>query len=153
LFGPFAVNVATGPAPTPGRHPLVLLFHGAGGHELGESWLAERLAAAGYVVVALRHPGPNFQDRRLIGRAGFLTEPPRHVSRVLDQVLATPQWAALVDTSRIAAIGASIGGHTVLALAGGCPDPALGQAEDPAGFDRRAWQARACQAFLASSLR
>jgi predicted dienelactone hydrolase len=39
-------------------------------------------------------------------------------------VLADPKWAPLIDASRIAALGHSAGGYTVLALAGGRPDRA-----------------------------
>ena len=41
---------------------------------------------------------------------------PRQVSWVLDAVLADPRWAALVDARRIAVVGHSAGGYTVLAL-------------------------------------
>ena len=36
---------------------LILISHGTGGHELGHHNLATRLAADGYLVAALRHPG------------------------------------------------------------------------------------------------
>ena len=122
-FGPFSLNAALGAKPTPGRHPLVLISHGNGGTEIGHAWLAETLVAAGYVVVAIRHPGSNYQDMSATGKAIYFTERPRHLSLVLDQLLASERWAALIDDKRIAAIGTSAGGHTVLALAGGQPQP------------------------------
>lgn len=121
-FGPFEVTVAPGAAPTPGQHPLVLLSHGTGGQETAHAWLAERLVAAGYIVVSFRHPGDNYLDRSGTARPDYFAERPRQASRVLDQLLADAQWAPLVDTARIAAFGHSAGGHTVLALAGGRPD-------------------------------
>ncbi len=122
-FGPFSIHAAIGARATPGRHPLVLISHGNGGTEIGHAWLAETLAAAGYVVVAIRHPGSNYQDMSATGKAIYFTERPRHLSQVLDQLLASERWAPLIDDRRIAAIGTSAGGHTVLALAGGQPQP------------------------------
>jgi predicted dienelactone hydrolase len=122
-FGPFKLNAAPGAQPTPGRHPLVLISHGNGGTDLGHAWLAETLATAGYVVVAIRHPGSNHQDMSARGRPIYFTERPRHLSKVLDQLLASERWSPLIDAGRIAAIGSSAGGYTVLALAGGQADP------------------------------
>jgi len=59
-----------------------------------------------------------------VARPDFLSDRPRQVSRVLDALLADARWAALIDDRRIAAIGHSAGGYTVLALAGGQPDAA-----------------------------
>ena len=122
-WGPFAVNVAPGAAPTAGRHPLVLISHGTGGNELGHAWLAQALAADGYLVLALRHPGDDYQDRSGVSRPDYFARRPQQVSQVLDQLLADPRWAALIDRQRIAAFGHSAGGHTVLALAGARLDP------------------------------
>ena len=123
-FGPFEMHATLGAPATPGRHPLVLISHGTGGNELGHAWLAEKLAAEGYVVVALRHGGDNYQDRSGVGRADYFVQRPRQVSQVLDAVLADPRWAALIDARRIALVGHSAGGYTALALAGGQPDRA-----------------------------
>lgn len=121
-FGPFEVAVTPGAPATPGAHPLVLLSHGTGGHEMGHAWLARLLATQGFVVLSIRHPGDHFQDRSGASRPDYLAARPRQLSRALDALLADPQWAPLVDAQRIAAVGHSAGGHTVLALAGGQPD-------------------------------
>lgn len=121
-FGPYELMVAPGAAPSNGPRALALLSHGTGGSELGHAWLAERLAAAGWIVLAIRHAGDNHEDRSGVARADYLSERPRQLSRALDGLLAHPDWAARVDPRRIVAIGHSAGGHTVLALAGGRPD-------------------------------
>lgn len=124
MLGPFPVNVAFGGAPSPGRHPLLVMSHGTGGNELGHSWLAERMARQGWLVLAIRHVGDNYRDRSLIGTPVFFSVRPRQVTRALDDFLADPRWGVAVDRDRIAAFGHSAGGHTVLALAGGRPDRA-----------------------------
>ena len=117
-FGPYPVHVAPGAAPSEGRFPLVLISHGTGGHELGQAWLAEALVRQGYVVAALRHPGDNYQDRSGITAGGYFADRPAALSRVLDELLADPQWRGRIDATRIALVGHSAGGHSVLALAG-----------------------------------
>ncbi|MGV6876807.1 alpha/beta hydrolase family protein, partial [Pseudochelatococcus sp. B33] len=79
---------------------------------------------AGYVVAAPDHPGTTTSDRDP-ARAATLWERPRDLSRTIDAVLADPAWAGPIDIGRIAAIGHSLGGWTVAALAGARFDPAL----------------------------
>lgn len=122
-MGPYAVRVALGAPPVPGRHPLVLVSHGTGGVRLNHHRFAEALARAGFVVASLTHPGDNYQDRSMIAHGHYFYERPRQVSRVLDAVLAHPDWQGMIDAGRIGAIGHSAGGYTVAALLGGTPDP------------------------------
>lgn len=103
---------------------LILVSHGTGGNELGHHNLATRLAAEGYLVAALRHPGDNWQDRSMITSGRYFGERPRQVSRVLDALLASPEWGARIPSGRIGALGHSAGGYTVLALAGAQAEPA-----------------------------
>jgi len=123
-MGPFPAQVAWGaPADQPIKG-LVLVSHGTGGTELGHHDLAARLAREGYLVAALRHPGDNWRDgRTLVAEGRYFDERPRQATRVLDALLASPEWAARIPAGRIAAIGHSAGGYTVLALAGGQPNP------------------------------
>ncbi|WP_232727890.1 serine aminopeptidase domain-containing protein [Acidovorax sp. 69] len=102
---------------------LVLISHGTGGHELGHHNLATRLAADGYLVAALRHPGDNWEDRSMITSGRYFSERPRQVSRVLDALLASPEWGPRIPAGRIGAVGHSAGGYTVLALAGAQAEP------------------------------
>ena len=103
---------------------LILISHGSGGHELGHHNLATRLAADGYLVAALRHPGDNWEDRSMITSGRYFSERPRQVSRVLDALLASPEWGPRIPAGRIGAVGHSAGGYTVLALAGAQAEPA-----------------------------
>lgn len=120
--GPFRPRAAPDAPVLAGRHPLVLLSHGTGGMNLNHHDLAAALARAGFVVASLTHPGDNFRDRSLIADPRYFVERPRQVSRVLDALLADPDWAARLDASRIGAIGHSAGGYTVAALLGARPD-------------------------------
>jgi predicted dienelactone hydrolase len=127
-MGPFTVHAAPRGAPAATVKGLIVLSHGLGGSELGHSRLAEALAAHGYLVAALRHPGDNWADHSLMTKAPerYFSERPRQVSRVIDALLADPQWQDRIARDakgpRIGALGHSAGGYTVLALAGGVAD-------------------------------
>lgn len=128
VMGLFTAHVAI-QAPLPEKvKGLIILSHGTGGSEFGHSSLAEALAKRGYLVAALRHPGDNWQDRSLWSKAPdrYFIERPAQVSRVIDALLADPDWkdriAADAQGPRIGAVGHSAGGYTVTALAGGQAD-------------------------------
>ena len=50
----------------PVRRPVILLSHGYGGTARMMSWFAAPLAEAGYVVIAVQHPGNNGVDKMTI---------------------------------------------------------------------------------------
>lgn len=122
IFVPVPGLVGTGPAA--GRHPLLLLSHGTGGSANSLEWLAAGLAARGYIVAAVDHPGNNALEP--VTRDGFQLwwERATDLSQMLDALLADPTMGPHIDASRIGAVGFSLGGYTVLALAGGRVDPA-----------------------------
>lgn len=128
-MGPFGVRAAPGAAATASLRGLIVLSHGTAGTELGHARLAEALAARGYLVAALRHPGDNWQDQSLRTQRGeqYFNERPRQVSRVIDAMLADAAWSPRIARDgrgpRIGAVGHSAGGYTVIALAGGQPLP------------------------------
>ena len=100
------------------RYPLLLLSHGTGGTVRDLDWLAAALAAHGYIVAGTNHPGNNAIEP--LTRDGFTLwwERAPDVSEVLDGVLADPKLAPHIDADRIGAMGFSLGGYTVLELAG-----------------------------------
>lgn len=112
-------------AATPGGvHPLILLSHGYGGSWRNLAWLAVALAGNGYIVAIPDHPGTTTFDRRP-EEAAQLWKRPQDLSRVIDAMLRDTNLGGKIDIGRIAAIGHSLGGWTVVELAGGRTDPAL----------------------------
>jgi predicted dienelactone hydrolase len=124
-MGPWQPMVAPGAplseAPLKG---LILISHGTGGTELNHHNLGTRLARDGYLVAAVRHAGDNWQDRSLVTSGRYFSERPRQLSRVLDALLASPEWGSRIPADRIGAVGHSAGGYSVLALAGAQAEPA-----------------------------
>ena len=124
-LGPWRPVVSLGaPVSAEPLKGLILVSHGTGGNELAHHNLATRLAAEGYLVAAVRHAGDNWQDRSMITSGRYFGERPRQISRVLDMLLASPEWGARIPAGRIGALGHSAGGYTVLALAGAQAEPA-----------------------------
>ncbi|MBS9475812.1 alpha/beta hydrolase family protein [Ancylobacter radicis] len=109
-------------APYPaGKHPLVLLSHGSGGNIDSLSWLANGLAAQGFIVAGVNHPGSTSGDsspRRSVRH----WERAQDVRALLDALLTDPELGPHIDTARIAVIGFSLGGVTAMTLAGARPD-------------------------------
>ncbi|AZZ92797.1 alpha/beta fold hydrolase [Hahella sp. KA22] len=124
----FGVQASPDAEPAQGGHPLVVLSHGYGGNWRNLNWLAAELAAKGYVVAAPDHPGTTTFDRRP-AEAARLWERPHDLSRVIDFILDNPQLAGEINADNIAAIGHSLGGWTVMALAGARFDQAHFAAE------------------------
>ncbi len=94
-----------------------VLSHGSGGNMDALGWLSSELALNGAVVLAVNHPGSTSGDsspRCFIK----LWERAADISAALDHLLADPTFAAHIDTSRISAVGFSMGGGTVLNLGG-----------------------------------
>ena len=98
-----------------GNHPLVVYSHGFMSTRSGGSYLAEHLASHGYVVVSADFPltninapgGPYVADvEAQPGDVRFL------IDSVLDLAGDTKPFAGEIDTSRIGAMGLSLGGMT-----------------------------------------
>lgn len=122
-MGPWLPVVAPGAPVSDARFKgLILISHGTGGTELNHHNLGTRLARDGYLVAAVRHAGDNWQDRSLVTSGRYFSERPLQISRVLDALLASPEWGPRIPTGHIGAVGHSAGGYSVLALAGAQAD-------------------------------
>lgn len=109
--------------PTAGPHPLVVLSHGYRGSWRNLAWLAEALVGQGYAVAAPDHPGTTTFDMQPADTVA-LWKRPADISETIDSLLADTGLAGGIAPDRIAAIGHSLGGWTVIELAGGRLDPA-----------------------------
>jgi predicted dienelactone hydrolase len=117
----------------PGKHPVILFSHGFFGAGDQTIFLCESLARAGYVVIAPNHADaiqealrkkidiPNFADAKTWDDAKHFDRK-EDCSAILDQLdPASKQKLILtghVDPKKIAAMGHSLGGYTVLGLSG-----------------------------------
>jgi predicted dienelactone hydrolase len=126
-MGPFPQTVAINGAPAPTVKGLIVISHGTASTATGFATLAQALARNGYLVASVEHVGDTWQDQSMRATPGrYFAERPRQASRVIDTVLADPQWRARIPNAAdgrplIGALGHSAGGYTVLALAGGKP--------------------------------
>jgi predicted dienelactone hydrolase len=110
--------------PVAGPFPLIVLSHGTGGSAQMMAWLARALASRGYIVAAVNHPGNNALEEYTA--EGFLIwwERARDLTTVIDMLIRDRQFGRVIDPSRIGAAGFSLGGYTVIEIAGGRTDPA-----------------------------
>jgi predicted dienelactone hydrolase len=106
-------------AASPAKFPLVMLSHGTGGTVQSMAWFTTALAARGYIVAGVNHPG-NTATAPYTAQ-GFLLWwlRARDVSTALDDLLADDTFGPRIDRERIGAAGFSLGGYTVIELAGG----------------------------------
>jgi predicted dienelactone hydrolase len=109
---------------SPAKLPLILLSHGTGGTALSVGWLGAALAKRGYIVAGVNHPGNNATEAYTV--EGFSTwwERARDLSTVLDFLLADSTLSGRIDQHRIGAAGFSLGGYTMIEIAGGITEPA-----------------------------
>jgi len=105
-----------------GKLPLVLLSHGSGGSAEQMAWLGTALARAGYIAVAVDHPGNNAHEPYT--REGFALwwERATDLSQALDAMLADETFGPRIDPAKVVAAGYSLGGYTVLELGGAQTD-------------------------------
>ena len=108
--------------PVSGRaFPLVVVSHGYPGSRTFMTWLTENLASKGYVVAAIDHTDSVFGQQR-----GFSST---LLNRAADQIFTIDALSErsrdpgdflhnLMDPSRVAVVGYSMGGYGALATAG-----------------------------------
>jgi predicted dienelactone hydrolase len=103
------------------KYPLIVLSHGSGGNANQMRWLGFNLASRGYITVSINHSGTAEEERQM----GSLTlseyciwERPRDISAVLDKMLSDPLFSKKIDAERVGVAGFSLGGASVLWVAG-----------------------------------
>lgn len=105
-----------------GRYPLVILSHGYPGNRYLLGHLGENLASKGFVVASIDHPGSTYDDQK--GFVSTLYHRPYDQLFVLNELdrLSRPGsgsfLAGIVDASRTAVIGYSMGGYGLLNVLG-----------------------------------
>ena len=112
--------------------PLVVMSHGFGADRTFLAYLARHLASYGLTVVALEHPGSNYNfvsqadisgsPSDLIPANEFIDRP-QDVSFLLDELTKLNEQPGVLqgklNSQEVSIIGHSLGGYTALALAGG----------------------------------
>ena len=121
-LGPMTVAAVRNCPIAGSRLPLVVISHGHGGGSLNHHDIAETLADAGFLVVALNHPGDNFSDLNRSGDISIMFQRPRDIKRLIDFLVTDWPQAEKIDPDRIGFFGFSRGGYTGLVLAGAVPD-------------------------------
>ena len=128
----FTASARSDAPPIDGARPLVVFSHGRSGLRTSYVMLCEGLAARGFVVVALDHPGDTLLDWMTGTAVDDATNEVQRVADVkivIDALLGDPSLLppiASVDASQVAVVGHSYGGFTALAVAAAeAPDPRI----------------------------
>lgn len=119
----FDVGRSARDAPVAGdRLPTLLLSHGNGGSARMMGWLGTALARAGYLVIAVDHPGNNGADEMTLTGSMLTWLRADDLRAALAAVQADPVLGPHVDPERLGVAGFSAGGYTALLAAGARPD-------------------------------
>lgn len=120
-IGPFTWEATLDAAPAPGRFPVCVISHGAGGSHLLYRSIATHLARSGYLVICPEAPKDNRNDNSLSYTDEAVTNRCIHLAKTLDALLAHERFGTVADPQRTGIVGHSLGGCAALALAGGQP--------------------------------
>jgi predicted dienelactone hydrolase len=100
------------------RRPVILFSHGFGGAARIMGWFGTALARAGYVVVAVDHPGNNGVDKMTAAGALLSWDRVQDLRAALEAVKADRAIGPHLDLGRIGVSGFSAGGFTALVSVG-----------------------------------
>lgn len=106
-------------------YPLIIFSHGFQGDRFGNSWIAEKMVAEGYIVVMIEHTLNTSHEHSDLFCYTSMWQRPTDVSELLTHLLKHDVWGKVIDQNRIAAAGFSLGGSTALWLGGICADKDL----------------------------
>jgi predicted dienelactone hydrolase len=110
------------------RRPVILFSHGFGGSARMMAWFTLPLARAGYVVIAVDHPGNNALDQMTVGGAVMFWDRPGDLAAALSAARADPAIGRHLNVDRLGVAGFSAGGFTAIAATGAHVDRARLQA-------------------------
>jgi len=99
----------------------IVFSHGAMGAAENYNWIAEALAADGYIVVGVNHYGESWlygQDTQDVRATSMIWQRPTDISAIYDALSNRELFQKSVNWSNIIALGHSSGGQTVAMLAG-----------------------------------
>lgn len=100
------------------RRPVILFSHGFGGAARMMGWFGTVMAAQGYVVIAVDHPGNNGVDPMTVAGAALFWERPGDLAAALARVRQDPELGRRLDLAKVGVAGFSAGGFTSLVAAG-----------------------------------
>lgn len=124
VFDSIPVAPAVEIASTKQKYPLILLSHGTASSAQQLIWLGYHLASRGYIAAAVDHHGNTTAEKQLFAQGFALVwERPKDLTVALDKLLADPMFGSRIDADRVGAAGFSVGGYSVIALAGGKYSP------------------------------
>lgn len=111
--------------------PLVIFSHGFRGSNKQSAVTMKALANAGYCVIAPNHHDSMANSIGMTPQAPFgkvnkwdentYKDRRDDIKRLLETVKRDPRWQQKVDFSKVALMGHSLGGYTMLGLSGGWP--------------------------------
>ena len=101
-----------------GRRPVVLLSHGFGGTARVMGWFGTRLADAGFVVIAVDHPGSNARGPITGAGAALWWERAEDLKAAWNAMRRDDVIGPHLDASRLGVAGFSAGGFAALVAAG-----------------------------------
>jgi predicted dienelactone hydrolase len=102
--------------------PLIVLSHGTGSAGVQLGWLGTALARHGFVAAAVNHPGNSYEDTSTFEGFVLRWQRARDLGVAIDGMLADKTFGPRIDSNRIGAAGFSLGGFTVLEIAGARTD-------------------------------